>query len=105
MSDNSMPKVVSLRGEKVTPQGAPHPNVVEYIESLLVRARRGEITSIAVAFVRGNGFASEGTSIGSRAIDMYALHSALATCLHRMTRELDDNSYDAEPIGDDNEGA
>ncbi len=44
-------KVVSLWGEPVS-NGEHYPDVVEYLEDVLVSARRGEVASVTVISVR-----------------------------------------------------
>lgn len=66
----------------------PNPKVIAYLEKILDRAKAGEVQSVAMAFVRANGYPSYGWH-GFDGVTQFALHSGLMTMLTAIENEMD----------------
>jgi hypothetical protein len=103
MSTND-PKVTALfGGGDVVPAGEPVPLVVEFVESLLARAKSGDMRAIAVAYVKGNRVPADGwereRTDGSLT---FILHSAIACLMGEFTDEMNATSVSIAdlPVGE-----
>ena len=74
-----MSKIVGLTGGEAIP-GAAVPDVVEMLESVLARARRGEIIAVACAIVQPDGLASQWSAASWQ---RWPLLAALEMAAHR----------------------
>lgn len=94
--------VVSLTGKEAVVAGAPDPGVVDFLESMLARAKAGEMRAVAITYVRGNGRPSEGWYSGKVPNDIFVLHSGATCMLGNMTDMLnrcDTVYYGPAPAG------
>ena len=66
----------------------PNAKVIAYLEKVLARAKSGEIQSVALTYVRSNGYPSYGWH-GFEGIPQFALHSGLMTLLTAIENEMD----------------
>ena len=92
-SDN----VAKLNVVPVDRSGSPQANVIKFIEGLLARARTGELQSIAVAYVRANGYAANGVSWGERGTDCYPMATGLICAMHEYAVDMEKTSVDSAP--------
>lgn len=90
--------VVDLRGTAHALPNAPCVTVVEFLKELLAHAEAGEVRSIALVYVRGNGRPVIATSFGDG--NFFALHSGVHLLADDLTRELNapESCRDLEPI-------
>lgn len=89
MSDNVQPL---FGGKLATPANEPVPQVVAFIERLLVRAKSGDVRAIGVAYIRGNGHPADGWQRDGDADLTYRLHSAIACLMGEFTASLNSTS-------------
>ena len=78
-------KVVGLRNRPAPECNGAEPSVIEAIEELLARARRGEIVAIAATVVEPNGDA--GTLVRNPSGHRHRLVAAVTYLLHDMCSE------------------
>ncbi len=83
MSDS---KIVSLRGEAPPDTGLVNPYIVELLENLLTRAKRGDVVGVALAYVKPNR-ATQTTWCGMENGYTHELNSAVTTLAFRMQAE------------------
>lgn len=76
-------KVFLLSGA-ILPPDQVYSNVVNLLEDLLVRAKKGEVHSIGVAFVDGGDFPNTDWALGYSRRDSHLLMSGVGLLLHRM---------------------
>ena len=90
-----MTKVQALFGGKVaTPANEPVPQVVAFIERLLVRAKAGDVRAIGVTYVCGNGHRVYGWERDADPDLTYRLHSAIICLAHEFTNDINVTSAD-----------
>jgi hypothetical protein len=96
-----MSKVISLSGQKVNPPGQPVPEVIDFLERILARAKSGDIRAVAVAYVRGNGMTADGWySDRNDGKLTFILHSAIACLMGDFTADLNKSSISV-PVDED----
>jgi hypothetical protein len=84
MSDSN---VTALFGGNIVTADPPQ-SVVQFLEELLDQAKAGEVASIAVAFVSGNGAPCQGWEKGPNHANDFVLHSAIACLLALYTDQM-----------------
>lgn len=90
--------VVDLRGAAHALPSAPCATVVEFLQGLLTRAEAGEVRSVALVYVRGNGRPVVATSFGDG--NFFTLHSGAYLLADELTRKLNapESCRNLEPI-------
>lgn len=95
-------KVTSIFGGPVVCSNEPVPHIVDTLEGMLNRAKAGEIRAIAIVYVRGNGRPSTIKQTSDLDKDtIWPLHSGLMCLTAKVTDELNGNTYEVDPLEDE----
>jgi len=82
----------------------PQENVIERLESLLERAKSGEIQSVVAAYVNASGRIGYSQSFGERETDHFMIHAALNFAVHELCADMSIVGKDAEDDPPDEAG-
>ena len=83
-----MTKLATLKVVPVNHGAIPRPNVVAQIESLLARAKSGELQSIVACWIRSNGKPATAQAWGNGDTDYFTMGTALLMAERNFTEDL-----------------
>jgi hypothetical protein len=73
----------------------PQPDVIEFIENLLERAKAGRVQSVAVCYVTEDYHPADGWMHGDRLIDRFILPTAVSCLIARLADGLNSRGVPA----------